>query len=760
MHCLFRNILPVVGLSLLCCLTVPAQEAKLLPVIPAPAQWETSSGRFLLGADTRIAVKHDSLQSIANLLRQYLGELHSSNKADGAGEPAIIRLRINKAVGHSSEAYSLKIRERELIIEAGGLKGLGWGVQTLRQLWQPASEGYWLPALDIRDEPRFAYRGMALDVSRHFFPVSFIRQYIDLLALYKFNTFHWHLTDDQGWRIEIKSLPRLQEVAAWRSGTLIGHKKELPHRFDDKRYGGYYTQSEIKDIVAYAQQRGITVIPEIEMPGHALAALAAYPQLGCTGGPYETARFWGIFDDVFCAGNDSVFIFLQQVLDEVMTLFPSPYIHIGGDECVKDKWKACVRCQQRMQKEGLKDEEELQSYFIKGIEAFVRSRGRHIMGWDEILEGGLPPDALVMSWRGEAGGIAAAAQGHPVIMTPETHLYFDYYQRMDMAEPLASGGFNPLHKVYSYDPLSRIDSVSRRWVRGVEGQAWSEYYNSEQQAWYMLYPRILALAEVGWTDTTRKNYAAFLERVPAQLNLLAAKGIYGNNAFESIQFGSKPAAGGRVVLLESEWPGVRIHYTLDGSAPTLQSPLYTQPLFFTGTATIRAGLWPPQSDTAISFLSKEIRIHKASDAKVELVNPAIARFNTEADALVNGLTGNTRYNDQQWLGFAGKDLDVLIELKKPEQISRVSTQFLRYHWQRMWEPVQLEIFTSRDGKKFDRVYRQDRFPVNGINAVKAVFGKRTARFIRIRAKNKGIIPTGEYGQGNAALLLVDEVSVE
>ncbi|MFT3674346.1 MAG: glycoside hydrolase family 20 protein [Chitinophagaceae bacterium] len=760
MHCLFRNILFFFGLLLLCSLTAPAQDIKLLPLIPAPVQWETSPGRFLLGKDTRIAIQHDSLQSAAILLQQYLDELQNSSKSAVAGPNTIIHLRINKTLDNSPEAYFLKIGERELIIEARELRGLGWGIQSLRQLWQPASDGYWLPALEIQDEPRFAYRGMALDVSRHFFPVSFIRQYIDLLALYRFNTFHWHLTDDQGWRIEIKSLPRLQEVAAWRSGTLIGHKKELPHRFDGKRYGGYYTQDEIKDIVAYAQLRGITVIPEIEMPGHALAALAAYPQLGCTGGPYETARFWGIFDDVFCAGNDSVFIFLQQVLDEVMALFPSPYIHIGGDECVKDKWKACSRCRQRMQKEGLRDEEELQSYFIKRIERFVRSRGRHIMGWDEILEGGLPPDALVMSWRGEAGGMAAAAQGHPVIMTPETHLYFDYYQSLDIAEPLASGGFNPLYKVYSYDPLARMDSAGGRWVSGVEGQAWSEYYYTQQQAWYMLYPRMLALAEVGWTIPARKNYATFLQRVSTQLNLLAAKGIYGNARFETIRLSNAAAAGGRSVLLESEWPGARIHYTLDGSRPTLKSPLYTQPIHLTATATIRAGLWPPLADTAMSFLSKEIRIHKASDATLRLVNPAIARFNTDPDALVNGLTGSTRYNDQQWLGFAGKDLDVLIELKKTEQINRVSTQLLRYHWQRMWEPVLLEIWTSRDGKKFDRVYRQDQFPVNGVNAVKAVFSKRAARFIRIRAKNKGIIPAGEYGQGNAALLLINEVTVE
>lgn len=759
MHCFFRKTFLVFSTVLMSCLVVPAQDNKEWPLIPAPVQWELLPGKFLLETGIRMELQHDSLQPVAGLLRQYLGELRNGNTNAAAVQP-IIRLQINKALSHSSEAYSLRIGEHELIVEGSSLQGLGWGIQTLRQLWQPGQDGYWLPAMRLKDEPRFAYRGMALDVSRHFFPVSFIRQYIDLLALYKFNTFHWHLTDDQGWRIEIKSLPRLQEVAAWRSATLIGHKKELPHRFDGKPYGGYYTQNEIKGIVAYAQQRGITVIPEIEMPGHALAALAAYPQLGCTGGPYETARFWGIFDDVFCAGNDSTFYFLQQVLDEVMVLFPSPYIHIGGDECVKDKWKVCVRCQQRMRQEGLKNEEELQSYFIKRMEAFVRSRGRHIIGWDEILEGGLPPDALVMSWRGEAGGIAAAAQGHPVIMTPETHLYFDYYQSPDMAEPLASGGFNPLHKVYGYDPLARMDSSSRRWVRGVEGQAWSEYYHNEQQAWYMLYPRILALAEVGWTNPVRKNYAQFLPRVSHQLNHLASIGIYGNARFETIQLNSKPAQGGRSVSLESEWPGARIHYTLDGSLPTLKSPPYTKPIIVTAAATIRAGLWPPLADTAISFLSKEIRIHKASDATVRLENPPIPRFNTEADALVNGLTGNTRYNDQQWLGFAGKDLDVLIALKRTTQISSISTQLLRYHWQRMWEPALLEIWTSRDGKKFDKVYMQEQFPENGINTVKAVFTKRAARFIRIRAKNKGIIPPGEYGQGNQALLLIDEVTVE
>lgn len=761
MRLLFRNFFAACILIQLICLPAAAQISTVMPLIPAPLQWKPLPGMFQLGRGIRIQTDHDSLQPMADLLHDYLAQLL---KEDDDKLPLTdhnsIRLRISDSIGHTAEAYTLTIGNQQITIEARGLQGLGWGIQSLRQLWQPGTNCYWLPAMQMQDEPRFAYRGMALDVSRHFFPVSFIRRYIDVLALYKFNTFHWHLTDDQGWRVEIKSLPRLQQVAAWRKATLIGHKKELPHQFDDTRYGGYYTQEEIREIVSYAQQRGITVIPEIEMPGHAMAALAAYPQLGCTGGPYETATFWGIFDDVFCAGNDSVFVFLEQVLDEVLALFPSPYIHIGGDECVKDKWKTCPRCQLRMRQQGLKNEEELQSYFIKRMEGFLRSRGRHLIGWDEILEGGLAPDALVMSWRGEAGGKAAAAQGHPVVMTPESHLYFDYYQRLDEGEPLAAGGYNPLHRVYAYDPLASMDSMTRPWVKGVEGQAWSEYYSSEQQAWYMLFPRVFALAEIGWTATSRKDYTAFLQRVPAHLRQLAATGVNGNMQFEEIDIATQPASGGREVVLKSHWPGARIHYTLDGSTPTGSSPLYEKPILLTGSRVLQAGLWPPAADTAISYITKEVIIHKASNARVVLTHEPVARFNTEADALVNGLKGNTRYNNRQWLGFSGKDLDVLIILRRPMEVSSISLDFLRYHWQRMWEPAAVTVSLSSNGKKFKQVYEQTQFPVNGVNTMKAVFPRQKVHSIRIRAVNKGIIPPGEYGQGNAALLLADEVIVQ
>ncbi len=310
-----------------------------------------------------------------------------------------------------------------------------------------------VPACIIEDEPRFVYRGMHLDVGRHMFPVATIKRYIDMLALHKMNTFHWHLTEDQGWRIEIKKYPKLTEIGAFRNETVVGHAGRPPLVFDGKRYGGFYTQDEVRDVVAYAKSKFITVIPEIEMPGHAMAALASYPELSCTGGPFEVNTKWGVMDDVFCAGKEETFTFLQDVLTEVIDLFPGTYIHVGGDECPKARWEKCPLCQKRIKDEGLKDEHELQSYFIQRIEKFLSSKGRKLIGWDEILEGGLAPEATVMSWRGTKGGIAAAKQKHDVIMTPSSHVYLDYYQCEPAGQPLAIGGYLPLEKVYSFNPM-------------------------------------------------------------------------------------------------------------------------------------------------------------------------------------------------------------------------------------------------------------------------------------------------------------------
>ncbi len=433
----------------------------------------------------------------------------------------------------NKEAYNLKIEASGILITAGTELGVFYALQTLRQIMRldavPDATGLhkqWsVPLVDIYDQPRFVYRGMHLDVSRHFMPVEFVKKYIDLLAYYKMNYFHWHLTDDQGWRIEIKKYPKLQDVGAWRDETLVGRSGDQPEQYDGKRHGGYYTQDEIKDVVKYAADRAVTIIPEIEMPGHCLAALAAYPELACTPGPFKVGTRWGVYDDVYCP-EDSTFIFLQNVLDEVLTLFPSPYVHIGGDECQKGRWEQSKYCQSLMKKEGLKNANELQSYFIRRIEKYLNSKGKTIIGWDEILEGGFAPNAIVMSWNGMQGGIDAAKAGHDVIMTPGDYCYFDHYQADPKTEPLAIGGFTPLEKVYGFEPVpAGLSTDEVKHILGAQGNVWTEYISTSEQVEYMAYPRAIALSEVLWTQPERKSWPEFSKRLSQHLDRLQGMNV-------------------------------------------------------------------------------------------------------------------------------------------------------------------------------------------------------------------------------------------
>lgn len=529
---------------------VPAKKevAPRISVIPNPAFVEEGEGMFEITPDFRILtdVEDKEIRAIgghfAEKLRKASGldvpvvEISGEIKLDEIAAGGIttgeiefentMTMRLkgeDKNLG--SEGYELEINPSSITLEARQQAGLFYGIQTLLQLLPPEIESVQglgvttrnrltLPALKIRDIPRYPYRGMHLDCCRHFFPKAFVKRYIDLLALHKFNTFHWHLTEDQGWRIEIKKYPRLTEVGGWRSETLVGHARELPEKFDGQRYGGFYTQEDIKEIVEYAQSRYVTIIPEIEMPGHATAALAAYPELSCTGGPFEVATKWGVFEDVYCAGEEKVFEFLEDVLSEVIVLFPGTYIHIGGDECPKVRWKECDKCQARIAEEGLADEHELQSYFIRRIEKLLISKEKKLIGWDEILEGGLAPEATVMSWRGTQGGIEAARQGHDVIMTPTSHCYFDYYQADPETEPLAIGGFTPLEKVYSFEPApEELTEEEARYVLGAQGNLWTEYIKTPEQAEYMSVPRMCALAEVVWSRKEARDWEDFLKRL-------------------------------------------------------------------------------------------------------------------------------------------------------------------------------------------------------------------------------------------------------
>ncbi|HKJ01954.1 MAG TPA: family 20 glycosylhydrolase [Longimicrobiales bacterium] len=434
--------------------------------------------------------------------------------------------------------------------------------------------------MDVADAPRFPYRGMHLDVARHFFGPDFVKRYIDQLARYKINRFHWHLTDDQGWRIEIKRYPRLTEVGARRAETMV-EKNFEPFVGDSTPYGGFYTQDEIRDVVAYARERYVTIVPEIEMPGHSLAALAAHPGLACTPGPFEVGTRWGVYEDIYCP-REETFEFLENVLTEVMDLFPGPYIHIGGDEAPKARWEASDVARDVIRREGLADEEELQSWFVQRIARFLDAHGRRLIGWDEILEGGLAPNATVMSWRGTEGGIDAARQGHDVIMTPSSHLYLDFYQGDPAQEPLAIGGYLPLERVYAFEPVpAELTPAEARHILGAQGNLWTEYIATEEHAEYMAFPRALALAEVTWSPASARGFADFARRLPWQLDRLDAAGIHYRIPDVT---GLDGAGGDRLTLdkkvtltLGAPARGV-IRYTLDGSEPLTTSPAYRSPL--------------------------------------------------------------------------------------------------------------------------------------------------------------------------------------
>ena len=540
-HIMKKSLFLVIGIILIaggCKSGNPANSAKNYALIPAPVSLTELKGEFVFTAKSRIILStfSDETRLAADCLSHLVANptgFHTEVTEGKKPEKGSVFMMLDTAM-KNDEGYLLTITPKKIIIKAKSAPGLFYAVQTIRQLMPPdvekqqVVEGFRLdvPACEIKDYPRFSYRGMHLDVGRHFFPPEDVKRYIDMIALHKMNTFHWHLTEDQGWRIEIKKYPKLTQVGAFRKETLVGSGDKQPFVYDGKPYGGFYTQDEVRDIVAYAKSKFVTIIPEIEMPGHALAALASYPGLSCTGGPFDVYTRWGVVSDVYCAGKEETFNFLQDVLTEVISLFPGKYIHIGGDECPKTRWEKCPLCQKRIKEEGLKDEHELQSYFIQRIEKFLISKDRKLIGWDEILEGGLAPEATVMSWRGTAGGIAAAQQKHYVIMTPDKYVYLDYYQCDPSDQPLAIGGYLPLERVYSYNPMpSELTPEEQKYILGIQGNVWTEYIGTRDYLDYMAYPRMLAIAETGWTPDRLKDFEDFLARFDVLKKRYDAMGI-------------------------------------------------------------------------------------------------------------------------------------------------------------------------------------------------------------------------------------------
>jgi hexosaminidase len=567
--------------------------AQEISIVPLPAKVEKLKGNFVVSEKTKIWIEPGKeMQSLGDLLSATINgqtglKLSATWKMTRDIPKSLIQLETKKDFS-TEEGYNLFIKSNLIKITAKNGTGIFYALQSLFQLMPTAanSNKISLPCSSIQDYPRFKWRGVHLDVSRHFFPVAFIKKYIDMLSLYKMNTFHWHLTDDQGWRIEIKKYPKLTEVAAWRKDA------------DGITYGGFYTQDQIKEVVAYAKKHYITVVPEIEMPGHALAALAAYPEYSCTGGPFLVGNIWGVLEDVFCAGNEKTFEFLQDVLTEVFDLFPGEIIHVGGDEVPKVRWKDCIKCQTRIKTANLKDESELQSYFTQRIEKFINSKGRKIIGWDEILEGGLAPNALVMSWRGIDGGIAAAKAKHFVVMSPGTHCYFDYNQA-HYNEPKGIGGYITLEKVYSYEPVPDVlNNEEAKYILGAQANLWTEYISMTDHLEYMLMPRMIALSEVLWSTKESRNLKDFIDRMSRQYSLLASKNI--NFRFPSplpdeTELLIKKS---QIFKLDRAISNSLITYTLDGREPTITSSKYIEPLEVQNSIFIKTKVFLPNEKSS------------------------------------------------------------------------------------------------------------------------------------------------------------------
>ena len=762
---IFRQTTQIILCTTIILLHTSCFQQKNKPVKPAilpiPISQNSTEGVFTLNSNTQLVFETDFKQ-VAEFLKSYL-ENGSTIKLKATESAHKISFVKDEKITNK-EGYELTVTTTGVTISANSPTGAFYGVQSLRQLIPVQFENgsyegtkVVIQNIEIKDAPQFKYRGMHLDVGRHFFSVDFIKKYIDMMSMLKMNTFHWHLTEDQGWRIEIKKYPKLNEIAAYRKETLIGHYSDQPQKYDGKKYGGYYTQEQVKDIVKYASDRQVTVIPEIEMPGHSVAAISAYPELGCTGKQIDVATKWGVFDDIYCS-KESTFKFLEDVLDEVMELFPSKYIHIGGDEAPKTNWKTCENCQRLIKKEGLKDEHGLQSYFITRMEKYINSKGKQIIGWDEILEGGLAPNATVMSWRGLEGAVTAAKQHHDVILTPGSHCYFDHYQSTNENEPVAIGGFLPLEKVYSFNPIpEELTKEESKYVLGAQGNVWTEYMQTEDNVEYMMFPRIVALSEVVWSKPENKDYESFKSRLiqyQKRLDMLDVN--YANHLYE-ISGKLNTNKEGLTYTLEASSKDESIRYTTDGTDPTIDSPLYSEPIFLEETATIKAASFNTTKIIS-SVFSETITTHKAVGKKVTLSIEPNLKYNAGgAKALINGISGNNkRYGDKEWLGFDGKDVEITIDLEKETAIKSISMRFHNGKGQLIYAPKSIEINIDGTDKPVIKQLTQSTDLLVNFN----VDLNTTTRFVTLKINNYGVIPDGKQGAGHKAWLFIDEIIVE
>ena len=759
------------GLLMTACSNQPTTVANY-EVVPMPLEINTTQqASFLLksGVTVYYPAGNEKMQRNAEFLASYVKAqtgIELQVQAGEGGKGGIV-LQLGLA-NDNPEAYQLKVDASQVVISSPSEAGVFYGIQTLRKAVDVAEgSNVELPAVEIKDQPRFGYRGMMLDVGRHFFSMDEIKTYIDMMALHNINRFHWHLSEDQGWRIEIKKYPKLTEIGSMRKETVIGHNSG---KYDGKPYGGFYTQEQAKEIVAYAAERYITVIPEIDLPGHMQAALASYPELGCTGGPYEVWTQWGVSDNVLCAGNDQTIQFIKDVLAEIVEIFPSEYIHVGGDECPKDKWKMCPKCQARIKALGLKSdnkhtkEERLQSYVIHEAEAFLNSKGRKMIGWDETLEGGLAPNATVMSWRGEAGGIEAAKQHHDVVMTPNTYLYFDYYQSKDTeTEPMAIGGYLPMERVYSYEPMPKaLSPEEQKYIVGVQANLWTEYIPDFKQVQYMVLPRMAALSESQWCAPEKKNYEAFLQRVSRLVNIYAKNGWnYATHIFD-VMLDLKPnTETGTLDAVARTIDNAPIYYTLDGSEPTTASEKYTDVIKIDKPCTLRTVAIRPSGSSKIT--KDEISFSKSSMKPITMLQPINKQYEfTGATVLVDGMTGNMNYKTGRWIAFYTNDLEAVIDLKEATEISSMTLHTCVEKGDWIFDTRGITVSVSDDNQTFKEV-ASETYPAmkesdpNQIYTHELKFDPVKTRYVKVKALSEQSIPSWHGGKGNPGFLFVDEI---
>ena len=788
------------AISFICLSLFSAVQAQKNLIIPAPVSVIQTAGSFTISTKTEIIISNEDDRNTANFLQHYVMTFYGLKLKINFNKPAVSHGAIvltnkkNRQVASNAEAYDLIINAKGIKIEGNSAAGTFYGMQSLIQLLPVKKQTILqVPFTTVKDLPRFGYRGMHLDVSRHFFPPAYIKKYIDFLALHKMNRFHWHLTDDQGWRIEIKKYPLLTTVGGYRNGTIIGRYPGTGN--DSLVYGGFYTQDEIKEVVRYAASRFIEVIPEIEMPGHSSAAIAAYPYLSCfpeeaTKAPAGTAwsgpkegkqvqQAWGVFDDVYCAGNEQTFSFLQDVLDEVMPLFPNKYVHVGGDENPKGNWKRCLRCQQRIRENKLKDEHELQSYFIQRIEKYVNSKGKSIIGWDEILEGGLAPNATVMSWRGEEGGMQAANQKHNAIMTPEPYLYFNWSQTR-MEDSVSFGRYTPIEKVYNYNPIpAKLDSENIKYILGAQGNLWTEYIKNTNILEYNLFPRISALSELAWSK--KKDYANFEQRLLTQIKRYELWKVNYSKAYFEINYTIKPTYNYEglaisfdnykfkdlVTILKDTIVAIPV-YNLKGDK-TDDSATVQNKITFKDSVVIKQGgdyhFVSADSSKGFHYDAKvSFAFNKATAKKISLKTAASSTYpgNGGAFGLVNGLSGKN-FNAKEWQGWNGKDMEAVIDFRRTETITVISLGVWNQEPSWIYLPKAVAVYTSKDGSNWNNIAETSKENKAWPNQRKITINlpaSTSTQYVKIIAFNHGIIAAGRSGEGRNAWLFVDEIEIE